>query len=88
MIYAKVALFSAMSMAALATHTSPAVATEFPWCVRYSGEGGGSRNCGFSTIEQCRASASGTGFCEFNTFYSGVTERPAKHARRVKNHNG
>jgi hypothetical protein len=34
---------------------------------------GGRRNCGFSTIEQCRATVSGIGgFCEPNLFYPGA----------------
>ena len=27
------------------------------WCAQYSGFGGGGTNCGFFTIEQCRATA-------------------------------
>ena len=84
----KLALFAVASLAAVAEFTSPAAAVEYPWCLQYTGKGGGSRNCGFSNIDQCRASASGTGFCEPNTFYNGVPERPARRARRAKNHNG
>ena len=54
--------------------TRPAGAQiEYPWCAQYSGGGnGGGRNCGFSTIEQCRATISGIGgFCEPNLFYPG-----------------
>ena len=36
------------------------------------GNSGGGRNCGFSTIEQCRGTVSGMGgFCEPNLFYPG-----------------
>lgn len=43
--------------------TRPAGAgIEYPWCAQYSaGSSGGGRNCGFSTIEQCRATISGMG---------------------------
>jgi hypothetical protein len=44
----------------------------YPWCAVYSGgaEFGGS-NCGFLTLEQCRATVSGIGgFCEPNQFYN------------------
>jgi len=42
---------------------------EYPWCAVYSNDFGGT-NCGFSTIEQCRATVSGIGgFCEPNPFY-------------------
>ena len=38
-------------------------------------------NCGFLTIEQCRATASGMGgFCVINQFYN--PKRPAKDARK------
>jgi Protein of unknown function (DUF3551) len=41
----------------------------------------GTTNCGFLTIEQCRATASGMGgFCVINQFYN--PKRPAKDARK------
>jgi Protein of unknown function (DUF3551) len=40
-------------------------------------------NCGFLTIEQCRATASGMGgFCVINQFYN--PRRPAKDARKQR----
>jgi hypothetical protein len=85
----KLALFAAVGVAAVTALAPPAVAIEYPWCLAYTGEAGGSRNCGFSTLEQCRASAGGiVGFCEANTFYSAPAERPARRARRGKDHNG
>jgi len=44
----------------------------YPWCADYSaGNGGGGTNCGFLTIEQCRATVSGIGgFCVPNQFYN------------------
>jgi hypothetical protein len=47
----------------------------YPWCANYAaGTGGGGTNCGFLTIEQCRATVSGIGgFCEPNQFYNPVT---------------
>jgi hypothetical protein len=37
----------------------------YPWCAVYSDDAGGASNCGFLTIEQCRATESGIGgFCE------------------------
>jgi len=42
----------------------------YPWCAEYDARVGGS-NCGFLTIEQCRATVSGIGgFCEPNQFYN------------------
>ena len=43
----------------------------YRWCAVYSGDAGGASNCGFLTIEQCRATVSGIGgFCEPNQFYN------------------
>jgi len=43
----------------------------YRWCTVYDGEEGGASNCGFLTIEQCKATVSGIGgFCEPNQFYN------------------
>ena len=53
----------------------------YPWCAVYSGEAGGASNCGFLTIEQCRATVSGIGgFCAPNQFYN--PRQPAARARK------
>jgi len=45
-------------------------AQNYPWCAIYSGGMGGTRNCGFSTYEQCRAAVSGNGgYCSLNNLY-------------------
>jgi len=47
------------------------------------GGGSGGRNCGFMTLEQCRAAVSGTGgFCEPNPFYKGPEPVPSRRHRR------
>ena len=47
-----------------------AYAQNYPWCAIYSGGMGGTRNCGFSTYEQCRAAVSGNGgYCALNNQY-------------------
>jgi hypothetical protein len=50
-------------------------ADPYRWCAEYSGGmGGGGTNCGFVTLEQCRATVSGIGgFCVPNQFYTGPT---------------
>ncbi len=54
----------------------------YPWCAVYGGDAGGASNCGFLTIEQCRATISGMGgFCEPNQFYN---PHPAARARKHK----
>jgi hypothetical protein len=51
----------------------------YPWCAVYSGDGGGT-NCGFLTLELCRATVSGIGgFCAHNQFYN--PGRPAARTR-------
>jgi hypothetical protein len=66
----------------------PAAAIEYPWCAQYSGgEDGGGRNCGFSTLEQCRATVSGIGgSCEPNLFYE--SQPAAAPGRKQKKRDG
>ena len=47
----------------------------YPWCAQYGMQG--TSNCGFATLQQCRAALSGNGgYCEQNPMY-----RPsAEHA--------
>ena len=54
----------------------------YPWCAVYSfGRAGNASNCGFMTLEQCRATISGVGgSCEPNQFYN--PRRPAPHYYR------
>lgn len=81
-------LLAATLMAAAAVVLMPAAGSADPykWCAVYGGdESGGGTNCGFVTIEQCRATISGIGgFCEPNQFYTGPAERPAKRARKKR----
>lgn len=55
--------------------TDPVKADPYPWCAEYTGGGlGGSSNCYFMTIEQCRATVAGVGgYCTPNPFYTGPT---------------
>ena len=63
-----VLLAAVATIAMLASHT--AQAREYPWCAHYGGVDNDSTNCGFSTIEQCRAAISGVGgFCQTNPRY-------------------
>ena len=78
-------LLALAALAALDVLTpSVGQAEPYPWCAQYSGgRGGGGRNCGFATLEQCRATVSGIGgFCEPNSFYTGRAEKPAKRVRK------
>ena len=59
-----------------------ATADHYKWCAVYS-VGDAAYNCGFVTIEQCRATVSGIGgFCEPNQFYTGPDNKPAKRSRK------
>jgi uncharacterized protein DUF3551 len=79
----------AMIIAILATPLMPAngQADPYKWCAVYSGDdAGGGTNCGFATIEQCRATVTGIGgFCEPNQFYTGPAERPTRRVRKARN---
>lgn len=70
--------------AAMALAAAPAFADPYKWCAVYSdNDGGGGSNCGFATIEQCRATVGGMGgFCELNPFYTGPIEKPVKRERK------
>jgi hypothetical protein len=54
---------------------APAQAQQDRWCAVYGGSHGG-RNCGFATLEQCRATISGdnTATCE-RSFYDDQRRR-------------
>jgi hypothetical protein len=68
----------ALSLSSIA---SSAIADPYPWCANYGTPGG--TNCGFITIEQCRATISGMGgFCEPNQFYTGLENLPAGRKRK------
>ena len=62
----------------------PAAADPYKWCANYRN---GGNNCGFTTIEQCRATVSGVGgSCGPNQFYTGPdktsAQRSPKQAQR------
>jgi hypothetical protein len=60
----------------------PASAEPYRWCANYGGKAGGTTNCGFVTLAQCRATVSGMGgFCAENQFYSG----PGRTVRYKRN---
>ena len=66
------------SMIYLFLIVGPAVADPYKWCAAYRN---GSNNCGFTTIEQCRASVSGVGgSCEPNQFYTGPDKTSAQRS--------
>ena len=71
----------------LASAADTARADPYRWCSVYGGgEDGGSSNCYFMTLEQCRANVSGIGgFCAPNPFYDGrPLTTPGEAAPRTK----
>jgi hypothetical protein len=84
-------------VAAAACVGTPAQAQNYPWCEYLGGGegGGGGRNCGFISFEQCMESARGNGGdCRQNTQYeppvgphhqTGVAPAPAvrHHAKKL-----
>ncbi len=70
------------ALAAMPAHAYDMPYDPYPWCAVYGGDAGGASNCGFLTIEQCRATVSGIGgSCEPNQFYN---PHPAARARKHK----
>jgi hypothetical protein len=75
-----VSIVSICAFATLASIPSGTAEITYPWCAQYSNEHGG-RNCGFATLEQCRASVSGNGgYCEVNPMYQPLRRAPATPA--------
>ena len=74
----------ALVAAGLALDPGAQAEITYPWCGQY-GEGGNSgRNCGFSTLEQCRAAISGNGgggYCEQNPMYRPGADVPPARTR-------
>jgi len=70
-------------IAATAVAAKRAEAQTYPWCANFA-DGAGT-NCGFSTLEQCMATARGSGgFCDQNNLYkppagSAAPAAPARH---------
>jgi hypothetical protein len=78
-------LFAALGLLVAASAADTASAIEYPWCADL-GKELGATNCGFATLEQCRATVSGIGgSCTLNPFYrAAVIERPVRPARPAR----
>jgi hypothetical protein len=69
-----------VSMMSLFLIVGPAAADPYKWCAQYQN---GGNNCGFTTIEQCRASVSGVGgSCAPNSFYTGSDKTSAPRSQQ------
>ena len=81
----KLALSTAVTLAAMTSLSTPAAAIEYPWCAQYSRDGG--RNCGFVSFGQCMETARGAGaFCVPNLFYwDAASMQPQRKRRHLGN---
>jgi hypothetical protein len=62
-------------------------ADPYRWCAQYGNRGGGGTNCGFVTLQQCRATVSGIGgFCVPNQFYTGPDRSTTGSGRYHRRH--
>ncbi len=79
----KLLLFTLALLLATAAICGPAEAQNYPWCAQYTGNMGGSMNCGFSTYAQCMADVSGLGgFCITNNRYQPPLPAPSRQRAR------
>src|SRR5580658_6607262 len=75
-------------IAATSAMTMRAEAQDYPWCAQYSGDFGGTMNCGFVSFNQCMDTVRGMGgFCIENNTYQppgggASSARPKKHAAK------
>jgi hypothetical protein len=65
----------------------PAVAREFPYCIKGCDFGAGVGDCSFSSLAQCQATASGRdASCAANLYFNAKadmqTDRSRQHGRR------
>jgi len=83
-------LGAAAAIAAMSAFAQPAKAEiQYPWCAQLAEEGGGgARNCGFDSFEQCMQTVRGIGgSCEENSLYRGAASVPVKPAPKRKTGN-
>ena len=67
---------------AVLLHPGSAQAQNYPWCAQYN-SGFGGQNCGFSTLQQCRASVSGVGgFCVPNPMVQAQVNQSRRRYRQ------
>ncbi len=71
----------AMLVATLSIAT-PAQAQNYPWCANL--HDGAGTNCGFSTVEQCMATVTGSGgYCDRNNLYKPPAVAAPAQTRKI-----
>lgn len=75
-----------LAASVFAAPTAGQAQINYPWCAQYSGrDGGGGRNCGFVSWQQCMATAQGLGgMCERNLFYTGPETVVRRHKKTMR----
>jgi Protein of unknown function (DUF3551) len=76
-----------VAFAVSAAVAMPAVAREFPYCIKGCDFGAGVGDCSFSSLAQCQATASGRdASCAANPYFNAKadmqTDRSRQHGRR------
>jgi hypothetical protein len=68
----------ALIAAATLSAATPAVARDFPYCIRGCDFGAGAGDCSFSSLSQCQATASGRdAYCAANPYFNAKAEMKA-----------
>ena len=73
----------ATSVTILATGVTPLAASEYRYCLHGDDYAGGAGDCGFSSYQQCQASASGrTAYCATNPYLASAAILTTPHKPR------
>jgi hypothetical protein len=73
-----IGIAGAATLAGALAWTAPAAARDYPWCAYYGFMGEDGTNCGFDTLDQCRATISGVGgTCRENPWMANEPRPPA-----------
>jgi hypothetical protein len=78
----------AIAAASLLGIALPAQAQNYPWCAQYTGDMGGSMNCGFVSFDQCMNTVRGMGgFCiENNTYQAPAGGTSRSYSKKKASH--
>jgi hypothetical protein len=84
--YMRRAWLGLMAVGAMSTAVAmPAVASEFPYCIKGCDFGGGAGDCSFASLAQCQATASGRdAYCAANPYFSARAEMQPDRSRQSR----
>lgn len=77
-------LLAVMAIGTLAAiDTTPALARDYPYCIKGRQWLSPVGDCSFDTYQQCQATASGRfAYCDVNPFYNSRNQMPRRESRR------